>query len=83
MAYLDDPTTQQANMRYIRNAMGAPMLEREHELDLARRWKENKDEKALHEMVSAYARLVISIASKFKNYGLPIGVRKRMSRYWS
>lgn len=73
MAYLDDPTTQQANMRYIRNAMGAPMLEREYELELARRWKENKDEKALHEMVSAYARLVVSIAAKFKNYGLPIG----------
>jgi len=73
MAYLDDPTTQQANLRYIRAAMDEPMLEKEHELELARRWKENKDEKALHELVRSYTRLVVAIASKFKNYGLPIG----------
>lgn len=73
MAYLDDPTTQQANMRYIRAAMDEPLLEKEHELDLARRWKDNRDEKALHELVRSYTRLVVAIASKFKNYGLPIG----------
>ena len=73
MAYMDDPTTQQANMRYIRTAMDAPMLEREHEFDLARRWKDKRDEKALHELVSSYTRLVISIAAKFRNYGLPMG----------
>lgn len=73
MAHLDDPTTQRANLRYIRSAMDQPMLERDHEFDLARRWKENRDEKALHELVQSYTRLVISIASKFKNYGLPVG----------
>jgi len=73
MAYLDDPTTQQANLRYIRAAMDEPLLEKEHELSLARSWKENKDEKALHELVRSYTRLVVAIASKFKNYGLPIG----------
>ncbi len=73
MAYLDDPTTQQANMRYIRAAMHEPLLEKEHELELARRWKDNRDEKALHELVRSYTRLVVAIASKFKNYGLPIG----------
>lgn len=73
MAYLDDPTTQIANMRYIRKAMHAPMLEKEHELDLARRWKDNRDEKALHEIIESYTRLVVSIAAKFKNYGLPMG----------
>ena len=73
MAHIDDSTTQTANLRYIRQAMDAPILERDHELSLARRWKEKKDEAALHELVSAYARLVVSIASKFKNYGLPTG----------
>ncbi|MBI1216581.1 MAG: RNA polymerase factor sigma-32 [Alphaproteobacteria bacterium] len=73
MAHLDDPTTQQANLRYIRTAMDEPLLEREHELELARRWKEDKDEKALHEMVRSYTRLVVAIAAKFKNYGLPMG----------
>ncbi len=73
MAYIDDPTTQMANMRYIRNAMDEPLLEREHELDLAMRWKNNRDEKALHELVRSYTRLVVAVAAKFKNYGLPMG----------
>lgn len=73
MAHLDDPTTQQANLRYIRQAMDEPMLEREHELKLANRWKKKKDEKALHEMIRSYTRLVVAIAAKFKNYGLPMG----------
>lgn len=73
MAHLDDPTTQQANLRYIRQAMDEPLLERDHELKLARRWKKKKDEKALHELVRSYTRLVVAIAAKFKNYGLPMG----------
>jgi len=73
MAHLDDPTTQQANLRYIRQAMDEPLLEREHELKLARKWKKRKDEKALHELVRSYTRLVVAIAAKFKNYGLPMG----------
>lgn len=73
MAYLDDPHTQKANLEYIQEAMDAPMLEREHELDLARRWREEKDEKALHELIESYTRLVVAVASKYKNYGLPLG----------
>lgn len=73
MAHIDDIDTQKANLDYIRNAMNAPMLEREHELNLARRWRDDGDEKALHELVSAYARLVVSMASRFRNYGLPMG----------
>jgi RNA polymerase sigma-32 factor len=53
--------------------MDEPMLEREHELNLARLWKDKKDEKALHELIRSYTRLVIAIAAKFKNYGLPMG----------
>lgn len=53
--------------------MNEPMLERDHELDLARRWKTKRDERALHEMVTSYTRLVVSIASRFRNYGLPMG----------
>lgn len=48
------------------------MLEAEHELDLARRWREQDDERALHELTTAYMRLVISMASKFRHYGLPL-----------
>jgi RNA polymerase sigma-32 factor len=73
MAYIDDPQTQRANMRFIKASMKQPLLSREKEMDLARRWREQGDEKALHEMVSAYTRLVVSMASKFRNYGLPVG----------
>ena len=57
---------------FVRKAMKAPMLEAEHELDLARRWRDQDDERALHELTTAYMRLVISMASKFRHYGLPL-----------
>ncbi|MCC6598223.1 MAG: RNA polymerase factor sigma-32 [Alphaproteobacteria bacterium] len=73
MAYIDDPQSQKANMDYIRTSMNEPMLEKEHELALARRWREDGDEKALHEMIKSYTRLVVALASRFRNYGLPMG----------
>jgi len=73
MNHIDDPQTQRANQTYIRTAMDAPMLEKAHELDLARRWREKQDEKALHELISSYTRLVVSMAARFKHYGLPMG----------
>ncbi|WP_107712471.1 RNA polymerase factor sigma-32 [Oceanicaulis sp.] len=57
--------------RYMKKAMDAPLLERQQELDLATAWKEKGDEEALHTLTTAYMRLVISIAAKFRNYGLP------------
>ncbi len=73
MAHIDDPHTQKANLSYIRTAMKEPLLEKEKELDLARRWRNDGDEKALHELVRSYTRLVVAGAAKFRNYGLPMG----------
>ena len=73
MGYIDTPQTQVANRRFIKRAMKIPLLERDHEQDLARRWRQSGDEKALHDLVSPYLRLVISTASRFRSYGLPIG----------
>ena len=73
MAHIDDVQTQKSNLDYIRNSMNEPLLEKEHELELARRWRDKGDEKALHELVTSYTRLVVAMASKFRNYGLPIG----------
>jgi len=73
MAHIDDTNTQRANLGYIKTAMNEPMLERDHELNLARRWREQNDEKALHELVQSYTRLVIAMATKFRHYGLPVG----------
>ncbi|MBI1251441.1 MAG: RNA polymerase factor sigma-32 [Alphaproteobacteria bacterium] len=57
--------------KFAKSAMRAPMLSAEHEHHLARRWREHGDEAALHELTSAYIRLVVSMASKFRHYGLP------------
>ncbi len=69
----DDALTQRADQHYIRESMNVSMLERDHEHELALAWREKGDEKALHELVRAYSRLVISMASRFRNYGLPMG----------
>ena len=73
MAHIDDPETQKANLTFIKASMREPLLAREHEFELARKWRENQDERALHELVRAYTRLVVSTASRFRNYGLPMG----------
>jgi len=73
MAYMDTPETQRANRRFMKQAMTVPLLDEDREFELARRWKENRDEQALHELTQAYMRLVISLATRFRNYGLPYG----------
>lgn len=73
MAHIDDIQTQKSNLDYIRNSMNAPLLEKDYELELATRWRDKGDEKALHELVQSYTRLVVSMASRFRNYGLPMG----------
>lgn len=67
-----DATSQGADRRFVKTAMLAPLLDRDHELDLARRWREHGDQRALHELATAYMRLVISMAARFRNYGLPM-----------
>jgi RNA polymerase sigma-32 factor len=54
----------------IRAAMRAPYLERSEEHDLAVRWKEDHDQEALHRITTAHMRLVISMAAKFRHFGL-------------
>jgi RNA polymerase sigma-32 factor len=71
MARLDDSFTHQSDLTYIRGAMKTQMLSREDEQALARRWRDHKDEKALHKLINAYGRLVVAQAMKFKYYGLP------------
>ena len=61
-----------ADRSFVRSAMKKPMLSQEHEPDLAIRWRDEQDEAALHELTGAYMRLVISMASKFRHYGLPL-----------
>jgi RNA polymerase sigma-32 factor len=55
-----------------RTAMKAELLDAETELELAYAWRDRRDEEALHRLVTAYMRLAISMAAKFKRYGAPM-----------
>ena len=60
------------NRSMSRSAMKAEMLDAETELALAYAWRDRRDEEALHRLVTAYMRLAISMASKFRRYGAPM-----------
>ncbi len=55
-----------------RKAMKAELLDAETELQLAYAWRDQRDEEALHRLITAYMRLAISMASKFRRYGAPM-----------
>jgi RNA polymerase sigma-32 factor len=55
-----------------KRAMGAEMLDAETELALARAWRDEGDEKALHRLVNAYMRLAIAMAARYRRYGAPM-----------
>ncbi|WP_172328764.1 RNA polymerase factor sigma-32 [Mangrovicoccus sp. HB161399] len=55
-----------------RHAMKAELLDAETELKLAYAWRDQRDERALHRLITAYMRLAISMASKFRRYGAPM-----------
>ncbi|MET3589223.1 RNA polymerase sigma-32 factor [Bartonella silvatica] len=57
----------------MRSAMQAPYLEREKEHDLALRWKDKRDDEAMHQIAAAHMRLVIAIANRFKRFKMPLG----------
>jgi RNA polymerase sigma-32 factor len=52
--------------------MKAELLDAETELRLAYAWRDQRCEQSLHRLITAYMRLAISMASKFKRYGAPM-----------
>lgn len=58
--------------RMSRQAMKAELLDAETELQLTRAWRDHRDEAALHRLITAYMRLAISMAGKFRRYGAPM-----------
>ena len=55
-----------------RRAMRAELLDAQTEVELARAWRDRRDEAAMRRLVQAYMRLAISMASKFRRYGAPM-----------
>lgn len=63
---LPDPERQ-----FLGQIMNWSMLSESEERDLARRWRDHKDEKARHALVTAYMKLVVATAARFRRYQLP------------
>lgn len=72
MAIVETAESQRATRQFVKQAMKVPLLEQDREQELARRWRDERDEQALHELITAYMRLVVSMAVRFRNYGLPM-----------
>ena len=58
--------------RYLEEIRRVPMLERQDEYMLAKRWREHDDLEAAHKLVTSHLRLVAKIAMGYRGYGLPI-----------
>ena len=64
---------QQGLNRYLSEVRKFPMLERDEEFMLAKRWREDGDTQSAERMVTSHLRLVAKIAMGYRGYGLPIG----------
>ena len=73
MGMFDTSYAVKANRQFIKHTMSSALLEADHEQELAIAWRDHGDQKALHKLTSAYFRLVVAVAARFKNYGLPMG----------
>ena len=58
--------------RYLSEIRKFPMLAKDEEFMLAKRWAEHGDTQAAHKMVTSHLRLVAKIAMGYRGYGLPI-----------
>jgi RNA polymerase sigma-32 factor len=59
--------------RYLTEIRKFPMLTKDEEYMLAKRWREHEDSEAAHRLVTSHLRLVAKIAMGYRGYGLPIG----------
>jgi RNA polymerase sigma-32 factor len=59
--------------RYLAEIRNFPMLGKDEEYMLAKRFAEHQDPEAAHRLVTSHLRLVAKIAMGYRGYGLPIG----------
>ncbi|MAN72811.1 MAG: RNA polymerase sigma factor RpoH [Henriciella sp.] len=63
---------EQGLSRYLTEIRKFPMLEKQQEFMLAKRWQEHEDTDAAEQMVTSHLRLVAKIAMGYRGYGLPM-----------
>jgi RNA polymerase sigma-32 factor len=57
---------------YFSDIRRFPMLERDQEYNLAKRWREQGDRDAANQLVTSHLRLAAKIAMGYRGYGLPV-----------
>src|ERR1700731_3519911 len=65
-------TAEPGPTHYLDEIRRLPMLERQEEYLLDKRWREHGDHEAAHKLVNSHLRLVARIARGYRGYGLPI-----------
>jgi RNA polymerase sigma-32 factor len=65
-------TAQSGISHYYEEIRRFPMLDRQEEYMLAKRWREDGDRDAAHQLVTSHLRLVAKVAQGYRGYGLPI-----------
>lgn len=58
--------------RYLEEINAFPMLEKDEEYSLAKRWADHGDTEAAHRLVTSHLRFVAKIAMGYRGYGLPV-----------
>jgi RNA polymerase sigma-32 factor len=64
---------EQGLSRYLSEIRKFPLLEKNQEFMLAKRWAEHQDSGAAEQLVTSHLRLVAKIAMGYRGYGLPMG----------
>ena len=64
---------EQGLSRYLSEIRKFPLLEKNEEFMLAKRWAEHQDSGAAEKLVTSHLRLVAKIAMGYRGYGLPMG----------
>ncbi len=57
---------------FIKSSLKSPLLEKNDERILLKKWLKKGDQKSLHQLTQSHMRLVISYAFKYKSYGLSV-----------
>ena len=63
---------EQGLQRYLSEIRKFPMLAKDEEYMLARRWREHEDPQAAERLVTSHLRLVAKMAMGYRGYGLPM-----------
>ena len=68
---VEGPRSHDGFAKYLREIQKFPLLTPKQEYDYATRFAEQNDSEAGKILIQSHLRLVVKIANKFKNYGLP------------